>query len=114
MIKRLLIGIPALLVLFLVQSFFWVPTYDSQAKGNPQRLLRYITASSGDAEILNPILSADTSSSEINEYVFDGLLDLDDQLRYRPRLATGWVQYEEAYLRWNPNSKPMGWTLPRV
>ena len=102
-VKRFLIGIPALLVLILVQSFFWVPTYDSQATGNPERLLRFINASIGDAEILNPILSADTASSEINEYVFDGLLDLDDELRYRPRLATGWVQYEEAYLRWNPD-----------
>ena len=103
--KKILIWTPILLVAILLQSFFWVPTYDDQATGNPKRLLRNIEATTGDARILNPILSADSASSDINERVFDGLLDLYDQLRLRPRLANSWVQYEEANLLWNPDRK---------
>lgn len=107
-IKHFLIYLPLGLTLFLVQSFFWVPTYDKQAVGNPDRLLRYIHSSTGDAQTLNPILSTDTASSSINELVFEGLLDLDDKLNYRPRLATGWSQYEEAYFTVNPAYKVNG------
>ncbi|MEE9259245.1 MAG: ABC transporter substrate-binding protein [Nitrospinaceae bacterium] len=101
-IKRILIYVPLALMGFLVQSFFWVPTYDKQAVGNPERLIKFINGSAADAQILNPILSADTTSSSINNLVFDGLLDLDDQLEYRPRLARSWIQYEEAYLTLPP------------
>jgi ABC-type transport system substrate-binding protein len=96
--KRILIYLPLGLILFLAQSFFWVPTYDKQAVGNPNRLVKYIHGAGADAHILNPILSADSASSTINNLVFDGLIDLDDNLDYRPRLASSWVQYEEAYL----------------
>jgi len=102
-IKRILIYLPLGLILFLVQSFFWVPTYDKQAVGNPDRLVKYIHGSAADAEILNPILSADTTSSSITDLVFDGLIDLDDKLEYRPRLASSWTQYEEAYLVIDPS-----------
>jgi peptide/nickel transport system substrate-binding protein len=102
-IKRILIYLPLGLILFLVQSFFWVPTYDKQAVGNPDRLVKYIHGSAADAQILNPILSADTTSSSITDLVFDGLIDLDDKLEYRPRLASSWTQYEEAYLAIDPS-----------
>ena len=99
--KKVLLYIPLVLIFFLIQSFFWVPTYDKQATGNPARLVKYVQGSSGDAQILNPILSADTSSSTINDLVFDGLIDLDKDLKYRPRLAESWMQYEEVYLAIN-------------
>ena len=51
----------------------------------------------GDAKILNPILNADTASSGIVALVFDGLLDLDENLNLRGRLATDWQVSEEAY-----------------
>ena len=101
-IKRVLIYFPLVLIVFLAQSFFWVPTYDKQAVGNPERLKKYIQGSSGDAEILNPVISADTASSSINSLVFDGLIALDDKLEYRPRLATSWTQTEEAFLVVDP------------
>jgi len=100
-VKKILIYFPIALSLFLLQSFFWVPTYDKQAVGNPARLVKYVQGSSGDAQILNPILSADTSSSSINDLVFDGLIDLDQNLKYRPRLAKSWTQFEEATLTLN-------------
>ena len=95
--KRILIFAPLLLTLVLLQSYFWVPTYEQQAKGNPDRLNQYINASIGDAAILNPILSADSASSEIEGKVFDGLLDRDEDLNFRGRLAQTWRVYEEAY-----------------
>ena len=95
--KRILILAPLLLTLVLLQSYFWVPTYEQQAKGNPQRLNQYINASIGDAAILNPILSADSASSDIEGKVFEGLIDRDEELRFRGRLATNWEIYEEAF-----------------
>jgi ABC-type transport system substrate-binding protein len=46
---------------------------------------------------LNPILSADASSSEIESKVFEGLIDYDKNLHFRGRLATSWKVYEEAF-----------------
>jgi len=95
--KRILIFAPLLLTLILLQSYFWVPTYEQQAKGNPERLNQYINASIGDAAILIPILSADSASSEIEGKVFEGLIDRDEDLNFRGRLAKTWKIYEEAY-----------------
>lgn len=106
-IKKVLIYIPLILIIFLIQSFFWVPTYEKQATGNPARLVKYVQGSSGDAQILNPTLNADTSSSTICDLIFDGLIDLDKDLKYRPRLAKSWEQYEEVYLAINTS-----WFLP--
>ncbi len=102
LVKRLLLFIPLVLVLFLLQSYFWVPTYENQAAGNPNRLVTYIEGSSGDAKILNPALNADSSSSNIVSHVFEGLLDLDENLDLRGRLATDWQITERAYLAVNP------------
>ena len=110
-VKRILIYLPIALVLFLLQSFFWVPTYDKQAVGNPTRLVKYVQGSSADAHILNPILSADSASSSINELVFDGLIDLDQNLKYRPRLAKSWTQFEEATLTLNTSAFLPGGTI---
>jgi len=101
-VKRFLLFIPLVLVLLLLQSYFWVPTYENQAAGNPNRLVTYIEGSSGDAKILNPILNADSASSSIVSHVFEGLLDLDENLDLRGRLATDWQISERAYLLVNP------------
>ena len=86
--KRLLIAAPVLVILLLLQSYFWVPSYDEQTRGNPDRLVHYITGSIGDANNLNPILSSDSASSTINSMVFEGLIDRDEELHFRGRLAT--------------------------
>jgi len=96
-IRKILIITPILVILFLLQSYFWVPTYEQQSRGNPNRLNEYIAGSIGDASILNPILSADSASSDINSMVFDGLIDRDEELRFRGRLAKSWEVYEEAF-----------------
>ena len=97
--KRLLIVIPLVLLAFLLQSYFWVPSYEKQTVGNPKRLTEYITSSIGDASLLNPILNADSASSQIAGHVFEGLLDYDENLQYRGRLATHWDIFEEAYFQ---------------
>jgi ABC-type transport system substrate-binding protein len=113
MMKRLLLVVPFVVIIVLVQSFFWVPTYDDQVKGHPDRLVQFIEGSIGDASILNPILSADSASSTINGQVFEGLIDYDQDLRYRGRLATHWHIYEEAFFLVNdqasfPDGTPIG------
>jgi len=97
------------LIIFLLQSYLWVPTYEQQTKGNLERLNEYITASIGDASILNPILSADSASNDIEAMVFEGLIDRDQELRFRGRLAKSWKIYEEAFFYINEKA-----SIPRV
>ena len=103
-VRRFLIFAPILLILVLLQSYFWVPTYEEQTKGNPARLTEYISGSIGDASLLNPILSADSASSNINDLVFEGLIDRDEELRFRGRLAESWKIFEEAFFYVNPSA----------
>ncbi len=110
--KRILIIAPLVLTLILIQSYFWVPTYEQQARGNPDRLNEFINASIGDATILNPILSAESASSEIEGRVFEGLIDRDEDLRFRGRLATDWKINEEAFFYVNEMAEVAGLGRP--
>lgn len=107
-VRRVLLLAPLLISLFLLQSYFWVPTYEEQTRGIPERLEEYITASIADASILNPILSADSASSEIISMVFEGLIDRDEDLDFRGRLATSWEIYEEAFFYVNEKAEIPG------
>jgi len=102
--RRVLIILPMFLIFVLIQSYFWVPTYKQQTRGNPERLNEYITGSIGDGSLLNPILSADSASSAIENMVFEGLIDRDEQLRFRGRLAISWDVYEEAFFYVNASA----------
>ncbi len=94
--RRILVWVPIIFIFFLLQSYFWVPTYEEETRGNPGRLAEYIDASIGDAQILNPILSSDSASSNIESRVFEGLIDRDQNLNFRGRVATRWEIFEEA------------------
>ena len=107
-IRRILIVAPLLLIALLLQSYLWVPTYEEQTRGNPDRLSDYITASIGDASILNPALSADSASSSVESMVFEGLIDRDEELRFRGRIATSWEIFEEAYFHMNEEATVPG------
>ncbi len=96
--KRWLIALPLGLVALLLSSAFWVPRYETQSAGNPKRLTTFIDAGIGDPQILNPILSADSAATQVENLVFDTLLDVDEQLQPRARLAERWEVTEEAYL----------------
>jgi ABC-type transport system substrate-binding protein len=106
--RRILILAPLVLSIILLQSFFWEPTYEQETKGNPGRLHEYIDASIADATILNPILSADSASSQIEDRVFEGLIDLDRNLHFRGRLATSWNIFEEAFFYVNESAEIPG------
>jgi ABC-type transport system substrate-binding protein len=98
-VERWLIAIPLGVVALLLQSALWVPRYETQAATNPRRLTTYIEANIGDAEILNPILSADEASSDVESLVYEGLIDIDDEtMQWTGRLAERWEIAEEAYL----------------
>ena len=97
-LKRLLIIAPAVFVVALLQSYFWVPRYEAHTTSNPTRASKYIEASIGDAKLLNPVVNADTASSRIADLVFDGLLKLGPDLALAPRLATHWRVREHAFL----------------
>ncbi|MGA1866961.1 MAG: ABC transporter substrate-binding protein [bacterium] len=105
LIKYSLIFLPLIIVVFLLQSYFWIPTYEDQVKGNPDRLTHYINGSIGDASILNPILNSDSASSEICSLIFEGLIDRDEDLKLRGRVAKKWEIYEEAYFYINKNKE---------
>jgi len=107
--RRFLIIAPAVVSLILLVSYFGVPTYEEQTRGNPQRLSQFITASSGDASMLNPILSADSASSQIEALVFEGLIDRDENLQFRGRVAKSWKIYEHAYFYVNPETATARW-----
>jgi len=99
--RRALIIVPVIVVLFLLQSYFWVPTYEEQTRGNPDRLNQFITATLGDASLLNPILNADSASSQITSKIFEGLIDRDENLQFRGRIAREWHISEIAYFYHN-------------
>ncbi len=96
--RALLLIVPLALLVLMLQSYLWVPSYQRQTVANPARALKLVEASIGDAKMLNPILNADTSSSRITSLVFDGLLGLDEELKLRPRLATRWQVTEKVFL----------------
>ncbi|HWA77466.1 MAG TPA: ABC transporter substrate-binding protein [Polyangiaceae bacterium] len=97
--RRLLLFLPLAIVAFLLSSALWVPTSSSQAKGDAKRLTTYIEAKLGDPKNLNPGLYAESTASEIVERrVFEGLVDADEHLNLRPKLAERWDVKEEAYL----------------
>lgn len=95
-VRLFLIAAPAIVSLVLLISYFWVPSYTEQTRGNPDRLKQFITASIGDATVLNPVLSAESASSQIEGMVFEGLVDRDENLNFRGRVAKNWHIYEKA------------------
>ena len=96
--RRVLTVVPLLVIAVLLQSAFWVPTYERQSVAGEARLRTFIEGSIGDAKILNPIISADGASADINGLVFDGLLDLDEEQNWIGDLAERWTTHSTAYL----------------
>jgi len=96
-IRRVLIHTPTFVMLFLLQSYFWVTTYEEQSRGNPDRLHEYITAYIGDVHMLNTVLSADSPSSKIEPIVFEDVLARDKDCNFWGSLAESWKIYGEAF-----------------
>jgi len=97
--KWLLIALPLAILALLLQSSLWVPTYASQAQGNPGRLVTFLRGSLGDPKQLNPIISAEQGASQVmDDNIFEGLVTADENLKLVPKLADRWEVSEDAYL----------------
>ena len=97
--KTLLVALPVLILAVLAQSAFWVPTYESQAKGNPGRAKTFLRASIGDAKLLNPILQSEISAQDVMfNNVTEALVYADENGKLSPKLAERWDVTEEAYV----------------
>ncbi|HEY3253769.1 MAG TPA: hypothetical protein VGJ91_07470, partial [Polyangiaceae bacterium] len=76
-----------------------MPTYGSQTRGNPERLRTFLRASIGDAKVLNPIINSNAIANEIIEdNLFEGLVNDDENLKVVRGLSDHWEITEEAYL----------------
>jgi ABC-type transport system substrate-binding protein len=85
-IKRLLVVVPVLLLLFLFQSVFWVPG-TQQAADNLGRLNRIILYQGGDPSDMNPWSSTTTTDSTIFQYLYEGMLRYDRDYIIEPWLS---------------------------
>jgi len=97
--KWLLIALPLAILVVLLQSSLWVPTYARQAKGNPARLLTFVRATVGDVKHLNMVVSRDYDAVQlITDNLFEGLVWADENLKIAPKLAEHWDVTEDAFL----------------
>ncbi len=82
--KRIIILTPLILILLAVANILLVglrkrPSYN-----------QLIISSIGDASYLNPVLAQDSASSEVNGFIFNGLLKYDKDLHLTGDLASSW------------------------
>jgi len=83
-IKRFLVLFPTLLLVLFVTSFLVVKS------GSRQRVNQLSIGSIGEAENLNPILATTTAASEVDNFVFNGLIRYDENLELTGELAKDW------------------------
>lgn len=85
-IKRSLMIVPACLLVFLAQSFFWAPSNDSAAdnEGRQNRIVFYM---GGDPFNMNPWSSTTTTDSTLTQYLYEGLLRYNREYLIEPWLS---------------------------
>lgn len=87
-LKLVLLSVPALIMIIFFVSFF-------SARGTVDKNINQLVMGSiGDASYLNPVLSQDSASSDINSFVFNGLLKYDKDLNIKGDLALSWKVIE--------------------
>lgn len=86
MVRFLVYGIPVLLVTLLVTAFLTVISFSSERKNE------LTIGSIGEPTRLNPIQSAESSASEVEQFVFESLLHFDQNLEVEPLLAESYTQ----------------------
>ena len=88
--RKVLFWIPLIIGMVFFLNLFFVGT-----RKNPP-VNQLIISSIGDASFLNPVLAQDSASSEINGFVFNGLLKYDKDLILVGDLAESWEVKEGA------------------
>src|SRR5207244_12044546 len=97
--KWLLLALPLAILVVLLQSSLWVPTYARQAKANPARQLTFVRAQVGEVKYLNPAVSNDYDAKQLMwDNIFEGLVWADENLKIAPKLAERWEFTEDAYV----------------
>lgn len=86
MVRFLVYGIPVLLVALLVTAFLTVISFSSDRKNE------LTIGSIGEPTRLNPIQSAESSASEVEQFIFESLLHFDQNLEVEPLLAKSYTQ----------------------
>ncbi|MDD3729537.1 MAG: hypothetical protein PHI20_00705, partial [Endomicrobiaceae bacterium] len=66
--------------IFIFILFFIVSCSGSKISLNQNNGDMFVSSLNGDASYLNPLLATDTSSAEINAFLFNGLLKYDKDL----------------------------------
>ncbi|MGZ3604983.1 MAG: ABC transporter substrate-binding protein, partial [Thermodesulfobacteriota bacterium] len=90
-IKKILFISPILFLILLVINLVFVGSRP------PMKVNQLVESSIGDASYLNPILAQDSASSEINSFVFNGLIKYDRNLQnFVGELAESWKIKEGA------------------
>jgi peptide/nickel transport system substrate-binding protein len=84
-IKYILLTFPAILIIFLSINFIYVST-----KSRPEQN-QLVIGSIGDASFLNPVLAQDAASSDVNTFIFNGLLKYNTELQLTGDLAESWI-----------------------
>jgi ABC-type transport system substrate-binding protein len=104
--KWLLLALPLAILALLFSSSLWVPTYASQAKGNPGRLVTFVRAQVGEVKHLNPVVSSDYDAQQMmTDNLFEGLVWADENLKIAPKLAERWEVTEDAYVAILPDRR---------
>lgn len=83
-IRWLIYGLPTLLVATFLLSLYNVRVAPPPAKN------MMVIGSIGEPKMLNPIQAADASASDVMDFIFEGLLTLDENLEVIGRLAESW------------------------
>ncbi len=85
-IKRSLVIMPVLVLLFLAQSVFWVPGTAS-VSDNESRINRLMLYMGANPEDMNPWTSTKTSDSTISQYLTEGLIKTNQLYELEPGIA---------------------------
>lgn len=93
-IKRSLVIVPVLLLVFLLQSVFWVPG-TQQAADNEGRLDRLVWYMSANPEDMNPYQSTSAGDSDIWSHLVEGLLRYNEMYQITPYMADSAVVNHE-------------------
>jgi ABC-type transport system substrate-binding protein len=85
-IKTMLVVGPIVLLVFLLQSVFWVPRTSavSDNAGRVNRLMLYMGANPED---MNTWTSTKTTDTTISDYLFEGLIKINHMFEQEPGLA---------------------------
>ncbi len=90
-VKKVLLISPTLFLVLLGINIAFISSRP------PQKVNQLVISSIGDASYLNPILAQDSASSEINSFVFNGLIKYDRNLEnFVGELAESWSVREGA------------------